>query len=268
MCIRPIPLAALCHIAVVLGLSAQAATARAQHLRPGIIGADDRVIVRETGAPWDAVGQINVRGYRRTKRCTGTLVTPNVVVTSAHCLVDPWARRPYPARNIHFLAGVRRGSHKGHATAACVKVPRQFLAVAPDKVLPALPAQSQSIKAFAADLGVLILKHRLAVAPVPLIPDGQELPEDQSFVYPAYTAKRRYMLSAHFGCRRLERVAKHDLWLTTCDTHMAGSGGPLLVKARSGYAISAVVSGAIPRLASIAVPIARWRALIAQARCP
>jgi protease YdgD len=56
-----------------------------QDLYPGIIGEDDRVRLQEQGPPWDAVGQVNVAGYRIMGQCTGTLVAPNLVVTAAHC---------------------------------------------------------------------------------------------------------------------------------------------------------------------------------------
>ncbi len=87
-----------------------------QDLHPGIIGKDDRVLLDEQGPPWDAVGQVNVSGYRMARRCTGTLVAPNLVVTAAHCVMDPWSKKPYALHDIHFLAGVRRAESKGHAT--------------------------------------------------------------------------------------------------------------------------------------------------------
>jgi len=38
--------------------------ASSQDLHPGIIGEDDRVRLEEHGPPWDAVGQVNVAGFR------------------------------------------------------------------------------------------------------------------------------------------------------------------------------------------------------------
>src|SRR5208283_954715 len=58
--------------ALVCGVSiSHAGPAAAQDLRPGIIGEDKRVIVVDEGPPWDAIGQVNISGYRRTGMCTG-----------------------------------------------------------------------------------------------------------------------------------------------------------------------------------------------------
>ena len=132
--------------------------ARAENhaLRPGIIGDDDRVRVEQRGAPWDAIGQVNVGGYRRVGQCTGTLIAPDVVLTAAHCVVDPWRGKPFPLHDIHFLAGVRGGENKGHATAKCLRFPAayRFQETGPD---------------FATDMAEIVLNEKLDVAPMPLV---------------------------------------------------------------------------------------------------
>ncbi|MBW4653738.1 MAG: trypsin-like serine protease [Kaiparowitsia implicata GSE-PSE-MK54-09C] len=59
-----------------------------------IIGPDNRQPVYSKAYPWSAMGQIvgfmsNGSGYT----CTGTLVTDNIVLTNAHCVVNPRTRQ-------------------------------------------------------------------------------------------------------------------------------------------------------------------------------
>jgi hypothetical protein len=134
--------AALCW-AVALAVSAPAST---QDLRPGIIGRDHRVSVEDMGPPWDAVGQVNISGYRMLGKCTVTLVASNLVLTAAHCVMDPWAKAPYSLRSIHFLAGVRGARHKGHSVAKCLRFLQGYMFVPPEKILPTkrkLPGQNR-----------------------------------------------------------------------------------------------------------------------------
>jgi hypothetical protein len=98
-------------------LAALGAEAAGADLRPGIIDEDDRTILEDQGPPWDAVGQVGIGGFRSSVQCTGTLIAPDLVVTAAHCVVSPATGKPFPLRDIHFLAGVRGPTNKGHATA-------------------------------------------------------------------------------------------------------------------------------------------------------
>jgi Trypsin len=158
--------------------------------RPGIIASDDRVRIDDQWPPWDAIGHVNVGGVRRRGRCTGTLVAPDVVITAAHCVLDPWKKAPYPLRDIHFLAGVRGAAHKGHATAKCLRFPKGVVFVGPERVLPRRPAQQVPLQAFAQDAVAIVLTHKLAVAPVSLA-KGVAARPGLALVHAAYPADRR-----------------------------------------------------------------------------
>jgi protease YdgD len=142
--------------------------ASSQDLHPGIIGEDDRVRLEEHGPPWDAVGQVNVGSFRIVGQCTGTLVAPNLVVTAAHCVINPFSRKPFLLSDIHFLAGVRGAENKGHATAQCLRFLANYQYVAPQKLTPTLPAQKVPMEFFANDVVVIVLGNRLEVNPAPL----------------------------------------------------------------------------------------------------
>ncbi len=57
----------------------------------GVIGlSDDRIPMTSTSYPWSAIGRLqNPVDENRISICTGSLVAPDVVLTNAHCVVDP-----------------------------------------------------------------------------------------------------------------------------------------------------------------------------------
>ena len=227
----------------LFGVAAAALSAptSSRELRPGIIGDDDRVRVEQRGAPWNAVGQVNVGGYRRVGQCTGTLIAADVVLTAAHCVADPFRGAPFPLHDIHFLAGVRGAENGGHSTAKCLHFLADYKFAPPDPD-------------FATDMVEVVLNKKLDVAPMRIAEDVDpraRLP----LVHAAYPADRRFALSAHFGCQLLQADANPPLWFTDCDTHPASSGGPLLTKVDGVLQLVAIMVAAGNGSPNLAVPI-------------
>jgi protease YdgD len=221
--------------------------------QPGILGDDDRRVIEQLRTPWGAIGQINVTGYRRASWCTGSLIATNLVVTAAHCVMDPWSRKPFPLHQIHFLAGVRRSSWLGHSTAKC-------LHFSPEYEYPSTGG------AFLEDVVLIVLKDDLANIP-PLELDRAEVQgSDISLVHASYPADRRYVLTGHFGCQLLAR--DQDLWFTDCDTHAASSGGPVFIQSKGALKLAAIMVGVAGRSSSVAVPVANWINVVAERNCP
>lgn len=79
-----------------------------QFRRRGVIGWDDRVPLLSRKYPWSAIGRVQGlttegKGYH----CTGTLISEDVVLTNAHCVIDPETRQL--SAKVAFLPNVING---------------------------------------------------------------------------------------------------------------------------------------------------------------
>ena len=224
----------------------------------GLIGEDDREIVPSTKAPWNAVGRINIAGYRRTRHCTGTLVGPDLVVTAAHCLIDRWTGEPFRPDNIHFVAGMERGRFSAHSTARCVR----FLGGAP----PALASRSETLSRNEAqrDVAVIGLASAMAIKPLALA-DDITLDDRPKVDHAGYARDRPYVLSATKACRVFDGTG--PLWFTNCDTTFGASGGPLFVGKGEEARIAGIMIGFVKGRHSIAIPAPIWHGLVDAGMC-
>ncbi len=70
--------------------------------RPGdrsraVLGDDNRVAMTSTDYPWSAIGRVlGARANGDIYQCTGVLIAPDIVLTNAHCLIDPKTHQPSP----------------------------------------------------------------------------------------------------------------------------------------------------------------------------
>ena len=126
-----------------------AAGAAGDELRPGIIGADDRILLEEQGPPWDAVGQVNIGGFRTSGQCTGTLIAPQsrrygerIVVIGNRRGVIPASRHPLSRRRARLR---EQGTFHRPLPAFCRGVRRRNREPAPPSAGAALPALARDV---------------------------------------------------------------------------------------------------------------------------
>jgi protease YdgD len=197
----------------------------AREALPGIIGGDDR-IPHEAGAwPWTAIGRLNRAGGGF---CTGTLVGADVVLTAAHCLHDKRVRRRLAPKDLHFLAGYRRGDFVAHSRGQAI--------IAPEGADGGVAAD---------DWALVVLEDAMPMPPIPVTTAApfdprRDADRGVAVVQAGYAQDRAHLLSVHAGCTLLEAGAGRTVLPHTCDTTHGASGSPLLEPRDGSIAVVAI----------------------------
>jgi protease YdgD len=216
---------------------------------PGIIGTDDRRPAQELDTETAPIGKVQAAGFDWNLACTGTLISPVQVVTSARCLLDPEAGL-VPAAAVHFLAGVFGDKWMAHATGACIKTLATM-------VSPDMPPEL--------DVAILVLKRPIRLSPLSLASD-RAISAGSSVIHPGYARDRAYRLSVDWSCHVQRRERGIDV--TDCDTNFGEIGGPLLVRSPEGaLQVAGVIIGGEEHESTFAVPVDAWRHLAETATC-
>ena len=155
--------------------------------------------------------------------CTGTLVTPTILLTAAHCA----ARRVTQPNELYITFGwASDGPPLWRGTAA-----RIF-------IYPEYTAGDYSIDNLHLDLAVVVLPRPVPetlVTPIPFRP-GLAAPTYGSF---GYLARAQTLLRGHEGCQAVE-LNDDGLWGFDCDVVSGFSGGPLIAMTPDGPVVAAV----------------------------
>lgn len=81
----------------------------------GTVGQDDRLPMLSNNYPWSTVGRIVGESNSQTYTCTATLIDEDIVLTNAHCVIDPKTGRV--ASRVVFLPNVVNGKYADKANA-------------------------------------------------------------------------------------------------------------------------------------------------------
>ncbi|MGB3310224.1 MAG: trypsin-like peptidase domain-containing protein [Nodosilinea sp.] len=200
-----------------------------------IIGPDNRQPMTSSSYPWSAVGQIVGFTSEGSYTCTGTLVADDLVLTNAHCVVDP-ATGMYSQR-IMFLPNLVNGrltNDDDIATVTGVLVGTDFAEDRfPEPDDWALMRIDKPLGQIYGTIGLSplpteVLLNEPFAEQLIMVGYSGDFPADN----PGQTA------SAHKGCSIVEEALSVVLHL--CDTTGGASGGPILALIDDEYRIVAL----------------------------
>lgn len=184
--------------------------------------AQERANTASNVAGWEAVGRLNMNNRAM---CTGAMISPDTVLTAAHCLFDPGNGRRVKANKIRFEAGLSGGRAK--AAREVVKA----------VIHPGYRHNHGGANDASVDIAILKL-----ATPIPQIQpfatDARPETGDALGVI-SYTYTQANTPKLQHPCNVLAR--KGDVLVMNCQVDFGASGAPVF----------AVQGGARPRLVSV-----------------
>ncbi|MEM6752325.1 MAG: trypsin-like serine protease [Cyanobacteria bacterium P01_C01_bin.38] len=212
-----------------------------------IFGGDNRYPMLSRDYPWAAIGRIEgVKGEGEDKvsyHCTGSLITQDIVLTNAHCVVDPYTYKV--SKEIKFRPNVINGRSKDDKdTAVVTKIiaGTNFKEANPSKNDWAVVKIDKPLGKKYGHFGWVslptstMLKHREKFR---MIGYSGDFPTSETLkAFPFLKAGEGLTAGVHVGCSILKEEAgslSHD-----CDTTAGSSGGLIVAQIKGKYYIIAL----------------------------
>ena len=201
-------------------------------LLPGLItaGSDSalmRLSDRDDLLGWEAVGRLDMAGKGF---CTGTLITPDLVLSAAHCVFDRRSGKLLAAGSITFRAGLRDGVAVAERRVLQIEVPAGYrLQEKPtnDNIRNDVALLRLTAPIVSSDADPFVLYS--GAAPV----------RDVSVA--SYGVDRSEAISRQRRCRIL--ASMDDLMAFDCNVTFGSSGAPVFTRTGGRGRILSVISG-------------------------